>query len=259
MQSTRAMVVAVGVVVSLMAAGQARATIISGTFSGIAENSWLNNLTGLNPISGDFNGSPAIGTFSLDLSSALTPEIGPSGPYVTNGTSSLGYLYFPIHPLAVLLTFNAAGMSAALGSDGSTLVLSDGPAGQSIFLEADSFDPYHYAILDLAGPAGSFFSNLDIATFHPGLVDLANSSASFFDSRDFGARPTILTNFQSPGFTVAAVSEPPSWLILASGLGILALLGAARSRPSRRGSACSTWVRINSAGAAIRSRPRARR
>lgn len=142
MKSTRAMFVAVGLLVPVMAAGEAEATITSGTFSGIAENARI----------------------------------------------------------------NAAGMSVAFGSDGSTLDLPDGSAGQSVLLEADSFDPYHSGVLDLAGPAGSFFSNLDIATFYPGLVDLANSSASFFDSRDFGARTIIRTDFQSPGPVVAAVS-----------------------------------------------------
>ncbi len=223
----KSIVAACGLVALLMVP-QADASIITGTFTGIAESSHI----GVGPGAANFDGSVVTGSFSLDLAGALSPDL--SGTSNADGVVSTGYLYTPPHPTVISLTFNAVGMTVSFGTEfGAGVTLSESASGQTIGLAPDVLQPLHSALLTLAGPPGSFFSDTDIATFHPGPIDLENSTASFFASRDFGAT-IALTDLEAPGFTLLAIQEPGTGLLFASCLGIFAVLCMFGNAPPRR-------------------------
>lgn len=201
-------------VLGLMAAAfmaPVRAAVFEGTFSGIAENSWL--YQGGSP-PGNFDGETVTGSFSLDTARLPYPEsIGDDYSY-TLGSGNL-----------VSLVFHAMGQTIAFGTEpGALAAVTARPS--LLRMEANVYEPYDYAWLELAGP---LFDGLDPSTAHAGPIDLAGSRAAFGLVRSI----TSEVRLTSVDFVVSNVPEPQPWLLLLCG-GIAAGIYGRHARAASR-------------------------
>ncbi len=198
----RQLLLAVVTTTLMLTGAEAQATIITGTFSGIAQDSRLDPTGRTN-----FNGERVSGTFSLDPTAITIPNW-PGPVYLST------------------LEFDAHGQHLIYSNDGnepSDTTWSHTAAGDSLDINP-SFLPYYNADLHIAGPFGGLFSTNDLSSFNLGAVDFADSFAAFFGGREFGATIS-LDQISANGISAASVPEGSSTSLLAAGL---LLLGAAR-------------------------------
>jgi hypothetical protein len=186
---------------ALVQALPAAAAVFAGSFSGIAFNSRIDAQA---PWASDFDGETVTGSFRLDTAALYEPESGGTDTTVTG--IAAGGLEVVIHAAGSTVQFGGAG-------DDSALVWTWRDGGiPTVQLVPNAGDPYHFAVVQFAGP---LFDVLDPRTLHTGPIDLTVSEVFFFESRDFGA------NVQLTAVTFA-VPEPQAWALLLSGCGVLA-------------------------------------
>jgi hypothetical protein len=194
----------------MLAGSEAQANLITGTFSGIVQDSRLDPTGRTN-----FNGERVDGTFSLDPTTITLPNL--STPvYIST------------------LAFDAHGEHLIFSNDGgepSDTTWAHTAGGDILNLDP-SFQPYYNAALHIAGPYGGLFNTNDLSSFNLTSVDFANSFASFFGSREFGASIS-LDQISANGITTTSVPEGSSTSLFAAGLLLLAFGKSIRPHPGR--------------------------
>lgn len=203
--------------------GAVLATDVSGTFTGVAANSYDNQLGGNPPA--NFNGAVVYGTFDFDSTQMVN--------------SGLGFYAGP----GVLITIFAEGQVFSSGGIGynpgtdpvGTFTPMVSASGQTVALESGNFTFDFASSLTLKGAPNAFGpdGNLSATTFAPGAAQLGGSFAQFGD-RSIGATIylTSLTMTQGPlSVTVSAVPEPSTTAAMLVGLVLLgcSLRGRARA------------------------------
>ena len=195
---------------------------VTGTFTGIAANSYDNQLGGNPPA--NFNGAMVGGTFDFESTQMVN--------------SGLGFYDGP----GVLITIFAEGQvfsSGGIGYNPGTNPVGIftpvvGASGQTVTLESGNFTFDFASSLTLKGAPNSFGpdGNLSATTFAPGAAQLSGSFAQFGD-RSIGATIylTSLTMTQGPvSVTVNAVPEVPSAVAMLVGLVLLGCSLKGRTR-----------------------------
>lgn len=229
----RILVAMVGVCCAL----QSHGAVVSGSFSGIAYNSFMGG-TDEEPL--HFDGAAVTGRFRFDT--AAVPLDHPTDD------DTATYRWRPLPSGSLDLTFQVLGRALVFGGvDGWDEAVSAErtPSGLVTTLTPVPEGVYFSAQLHLVGP---LLDGLDLASFRAGPVDLEHSYASFFESRDFGGA-VALTSVQ---FDARAVPEPGAALLW---LAALAALAGAQAR-RRRGRATQASAAALPAARRVRPFPR---
>jgi hypothetical protein len=186
----------------------ANATIYTGTFTGIVEDSRINAQDPVN--AGNIDGERATGTFFFDTSSFAE--------YESSSPDSAYYWGAPVS-----LTFNAHGRD--LQFDGSGYGALGVSSGTSQSLSASASDSPYWEASIYFGGSGLFTSN-DLSTFNPSGVVASQSSANFFAGRDFGGT-VLIDGLTFDGHSTVA-PLPSSWTLLLPSLAWMGWIGSRR-------------------------------
>lgn len=203
---------AVALVAASLVAPIAKAAVVSGTFSGVARDALL--FSG-GPLIPTFDGASVTGTFRVDtgLVGSPTPQSPEFVSYVLAGN-------------ALQLSFTVLGNTYVFGTQGldsAATVYNDGTGQGVTFLANFLGQTDTMAVFGLGGnlPSGAtdlFVDGLDLSTFHAAPVDLTFASAAFQLSFEKGARLEL----SDVRFDAMQVPEPAAWILLLSGLAVLA-------------------------------------
>ncbi|MFT3718309.1 hypothetical protein [Pseudorhodoferax sp.] len=204
-------------------AQQAAAAIVSGSFSGIAQDALL---FGAGPAAPAFAGAPVQGRFRVD-----TALLGPQT------LEDPDYASYRLTGDALLLEFTLLGTTYRFGDQGlaSAATVYTGQGGQAVLFGANFLDTsYPTALLWMggavpAGAAGLYVDGLDLATLHAAPQPADELLVIGFQlGADTGATLAQATlRFDAPP---AEVPEPAGWALLATGW---ALAAWRRARPVR--------------------------
>lgn len=177
--------------------------VLSGTFAGTSTNTQIFQGPG-----GNFDGTPASGSFRIDLvgcvdyASAGYPAPncgGNSGPYDHPTT------YLRLNTAEGTVVFRDPGYLAQLTNDANSQTLSI----NFVFMA-----PYSYTAFSLVGPVDAFIHGNDFSHVFGGRVDLGASSLEYQDGRSYRGAVTLTS------LTVNSVPEPASWVVMAALLGV---------------------------------------
>lgn len=194
------------------------ATLITGSFSGIASGesrSWYDGtITSFAvPVTGSFS-------FETTLPAGAEPTVEPGS------LSYQGYLFeFAIHVFD-----EDIGTEGREGAWEDTVTLLDNGSEQTFRVGGGG--PYWYWTISFIDSDGGLFENFDAETFDPGQVDISASFAEFSgDIRSYGATIDFST-LVFDGYP-QSVPEPTTLGLFGAGLLVLAVRGRRRPRDPR--------------------------
>ena len=206
---------------ALAAASPARASIISGSFTGTATTGSFLTGPGAPPT---VSGSPVTGVFDLASVATATqiPNSGGTAPYATY-TLAPGSLSYAFTVASIGQTYSFGIVPGGLDA----IALSDNGVTQSLQLDAGYADGHTAAYIDLVGPEGSLFSSVtNLASLHatPGVTV---QSPFTFGVYGVGFATVDVT---ATSLTPQPVPEPAAWTLLAAAFP-LAVTAVRRRRP----------------------------
>ena len=205
--------IAVATAVSFPIAGHA-AGLLSGEYAGTAINSQF-----FRPPFGDFNGSPVVGTFLIDLTGCVVSPV--PVPFPGGCLASA----------ASFLNATIPDQSNGYGQPETLLQVFNTPSTQRLSISFGYTAPYGSAQLDLVGGANAFIDGTDYSSLHVGRVDLAHSTLTLSGGRSYTAGVAL----GSLAFDQAAAGVPdaPTWAMLLAGFAMTGVATRVRTRHVR--------------------------